>query len=156
MKTCPRCGSVCDDFSSFCDNCGYAFRREGEAGQHGPGYGPQSGNPQYGGYGQQPYIPPRRNGYSVASLVLGIIGAVFFCDGIGIVPSILAIVFGAVASRSILASGGRECGLGMSRAGIVLGIIGLSLIAVIIVLVIFFSLSVPFFFNNINGTQYTA
>jgi hypothetical protein len=62
---------------------------------------------------------------AVASLVLGIVGWAF-C-GIG---SILAIVFGFVARGQIRSSQGRQGGQGLAQAGIILGFVGLALIAV--------------------------
>jgi len=62
---------------------------------------------------------PRVSGMSVASLVLGIL---WIC-GIG---SILAIVFGAVAIYQIRLARGRLTGTGLAVAGLVLGIVFLS------------------------------
>jgi hypothetical protein len=65
----------------------------------------------------------------VASLVLGIIGLPVSC-GIG---SIVAIVLGVIARNQIRASGGRETGDGMAKAGIILGIVSLAFVAFIVV-----------------------
>jgi hypothetical protein len=65
---------------------------------------------------------PRTSGFAVASLVLGIL---FLC-GVG---SLLATVFGAVAIGQIAKSNGTLSGRGMAIAGLVLGIIGLGLLA---------------------------
>jgi hypothetical protein len=54
----------------------------------------------------------------VASLVLGLL----WIAGLG---SLLAVIFGGVAKRQIRESNGRQGGLGMATAGIVLGIVGL-------------------------------
>jgi len=85
------------------------------------------------GYGYAPtYGPSRTNGMAVASLVLGIVG--WALCGIG---SILAIILGVVARNQIRASGGREAGDGMAKAGIILGCVFLGLlVAYIIVAVI--------------------
>ena len=54
---------------------------------------------------------------AVASLVLGIL----WFGGVG---AVLAIIFGAVARRSIRESNGTESGEGLATAGLILGIIG--------------------------------
>ena len=66
------------------------------------------------------------SGMAVASLVLGIL----WIYGIG---SVLAIIFGAVAKGRIRDSGGTVTGGGMATAGIVLGIIGAVIAAILIV-----------------------
>jgi hypothetical protein len=71
-------------------------------------------------------VPPqsaKTNGWAIASLVLGVIGG-----------SVLAIVFGLVARSQIKKSGGRQGGLGLATAGIVLGCLWLALIATVVVL----------------------
>jgi hypothetical protein len=59
----------------------------------------------------------------VASLVLGLC----FCFGF---TGILAVVFGNLAKNKIDASNGTEKGRGMAIAGIVLGWIGIALLAI--------------------------
>jgi uncharacterized membrane protein len=76
---------------------------------------------------------------AVPSLVLGIIGvALCWCYAIGLVPSIIGLVFG-VKSRKVLAdSPTKYQGKGMATAGFVLSIIGVvssAIAAVIYVLV---------------------
>ncbi|CAL9345865.1 hypothetical protein C1708_31065 [Streptomyces sp. DH-12] len=57
-------------------------------GHHGPGY------PQQAGTGE------RRNGFGIAALVLGIVGALLFWTAIGgIVLGLLAVVFGVLGFR---------------------------------------------------------
>jgi hypothetical protein len=58
----------------------------------------------------------------VASLVLGLVGT-----------SVLAVIFGHVARRSIRRSYGRETGAGMALAGLILGYIEIVAIAAVIV-----------------------
>ena len=60
------------------------------------------------------------NGFAIASLVLGIVWVM----GIG---SILALVFGYIATRQIDESGGAEDGRGMAVAGITLGWVGVGI-----------------------------
>lgn len=66
--------------------------------------------------------PPARSGRAIAALVLGIVGVVLCFL---VIPSILAIVFGALARKDVRRSAGRLTGNGMAVAGIVLGVIGL-------------------------------
>lgn len=79
---------------------------------------------------------PTTNGFSIASLVLGIV----WVFGIG---AILAVVFGFVARKQIRESGGRQGGSGMALAGIILGFVG---IAGVILWIVFVAVVV----NNIN------
>jgi Domain of unknown function (DUF4190)/Protein of unknown function (DUF2510) len=65
------------------------------------------------------------NGWAIASLVLGILGG-----------SLLAIVFGLVGRSQIKRSDGRQGGLGLATAGIVLGCVWLGLIATVVVLAV--------------------
>jgi hypothetical protein len=60
---------------------------------------------------------------AVASLVLGLV----FCFGF---TGILAVIFGNLALGKIDASGGTEKGRGLAIAGIVLGWIGIALLAI--------------------------
>ena len=83
-------------------------------------YGAQPyGQPPYG----YPYPPPQRtNGMAIASMVLGILWLYW-------IGSILALVFGYVAKRQIRER--NEAGGGMATAGIVLGWIGVGILAVV-------------------------
>lgn len=65
----------------------------------------------------------RTNGFAVASLVLGVL----FCL---IVTAVLAVIFGNVALGRIETSNGTEKGRGLAIAGIVLGWIGIALLAI--------------------------
>ncbi len=91
----------------------------------------------------QSSLPPVGNfplpqGMAVASLVLGILSLVFllvYCAGV--VPAILAVVFGHVSLSRVRA--GTESGRGMALAGLICGYISLGLTAsMVIVLVLFF------------------
>ena len=92
MKKCVYCGADLEDQAAFCTRCGKpagegkrlcSLRKPGaafrDALRAGPGY--------YGGP-----VPGRYNGMAIASLVLGIVG--IFFNGLYLVPSILAIIFG--------------------------------------------------------------
>ena len=80
------------------------------------------GNQQYGApqYGQpmynQPAIPDNSKGFAIASLVTGILSVTCCCGGL--LPSILAIVFGIISKNR------KKDNNGMSLAGIILGAIG--------------------------------
>jgi hypothetical protein len=104
-----------------------------------PPYGQPPYSPQPYGQGPQPYgqpplpgqpygygyPPPRRtNGLAIASMVLGILWLYW-------IGSILALVFGYVARKQIRERG--ESGDGMAIAGIVLGWVGVGLIALFVV-----------------------
>jgi hypothetical protein len=98
-----------------------------------PGYGPTGyGQQFYGGgypspgYGGYPQARPT-NGMAIASLVLGILWLYW-------VGSILALVFGYIAKQQIRERG--EAGGGMATAGIVLGWIGVGMLAVMMVILI--------------------
>ena len=69
------------------------------------------------------------NGFAVASLVLGLL----WLYGVG---SILALVFGYRARREIDAGGGAQGGRGLATAGVVLGWIGVALLALVVLVVI--------------------
>ncbi len=66
---------------------------------------------------QPVYVQTKTNGFAIAALVLGIVWIYW-------IGSILALVFGYVAKSQIERAGGRESGMGMAIAGIVLGWIG--------------------------------
>lgn len=80
--------------------------------------------------------PRTTNGFAVASLVLGIV----FIGGIG---SILALIFGYIARNQIDESNSIEGGRGMAIAGIVLGWVGLGLVALMIVLMLAGPIAMP-------------
>jgi len=76
-----------------------------------------------------------KKGLAIASLVLGL----FFWMGlIGMVCSILAIIFGAIQLKNIKKSPKQYSGRGMAIAGIVLGIVGILLILVTSILAYIF------------------
>ncbi len=137
MKVCPRCGSNCGDGERFCAICGYAFSAD-------PG-GAQRPNDPGGG------IVSHTSPYAVASLVLGIASPFLLCCyGFGILPSVLAIVFGVVARGRIRQSVGGETGMGLATAGIVLGIVTAALF-VLAVLGIALSLAPFAFMHRVMG-----
>ena len=64
----------------------------------------------------------RTNGLAVAALVLGIVWLWW-------IGSALAVIFGAVALHQISESGDQQAGRGMAIAGLVLGLVGLAVLA---------------------------
>lgn len=83
---------------------------------------------------QQPWVQPApapsspgTNGLAIASLVLGIVWIYW-------IGSILALVFGYVAKNQIRRTG--EGGSGMATAGIVLGWVGVGILAIVILAVL--------------------
>jgi hypothetical protein len=97
---------------------------------------PAYGGPTYGvpGYAAPPHPSGadaalrRTNGFAVASLVLGIVGvgACFF-----VVPSLLAVIFGAVALNQMKHQPAAYSGRGMAIAGLVLGLVGVALFVLV-------------------------
>jgi hypothetical protein len=75
----------------------------------------------------------RRSGLALAAMIVGIAGIFLFFV---IVPSIVALVLGLVAASQIKNSRGQQTGLGMARAGWILGLIGLLGFAALIVAVV--------------------
>jgi hypothetical protein len=73
----------------------------------------------------------RTSGYAIASLILGIAGFFVF----PIVPSILAVVFGQKA-REELRREPTLGGEGLATVGIVLGWVGIALVAIVLLFVL--------------------
>jgi hypothetical protein len=95
-----------------------------------PGYDPGYG---YGyGYGYPAPLVQPSNGMGIAGLVLGIVSV--FMIGFP-VTNILAIVFGAQGRAK--ARRGEATNGGQALAGIILGVVGLALFALIIILVLY-------------------
>lgn len=73
----------------------------------------------------------KNDGLSITSMILGIVGLVFtFIPGLnflGILCGILAIIFGIIGKNKIQGSNGELSGLGMAKAGLILGIVTLGL-----------------------------
>ena len=84
--------------------------------------------PQTPSWGPAPGArPASTNGLAIASLVLGILWIYW-------VGSVLALIFGYVAKKQIDERGGAQGGRGLAVAGIVLGWIGVGMLAIIAVL----------------------
>ena len=100
--------------------------------QQQPAAGPTGGDWRRAPDGGWVQTGQETNGKSTAALVLGILG-LFLCP---LICSVLALVFGYQARREIDNSGGRMTGRGNATAGIVLGWVGVALVAAFIGLVI--------------------
>ena len=90
--------------------------------------------PEGGGYGQQPPYggqPAPTHGSATTALVLGILSLVV-CAPLGI-P---AFIIGRRAEREVQASGGNLAGEGLAKAGWILGLIAMILMALGLVLLI--------------------
>ncbi len=99
---CPRCPAASPITANNCKACGMPFTMEGTTLE----------------------AAGTSNGFSVASLVLGIIGLPLFCT---VIAPLLAVVFGIIGlTQTTKGEGG---GRGMAIAGIVLGGIGCLLTA---------------------------
>jgi hypothetical protein len=82
------------------------------------------------------------NGMAVASLVLGICAIPMTCfHGIGVIPGILAIVFGFIA-RARVKRGEAQFGAGMALAGIICGFVPIVLILVALAFVLLIAIGV--------------
>ncbi|HEY3436058.1 MAG TPA: DUF4190 domain-containing protein, partial [Actinotalea sp.] len=83
-----------------------------------PGYGPS--------YGYPPVAGPPTNTLAVVSLITGIAGLTIF----PFLASIAAVITGHMARRRIQETG--EAGQGLTTAGLVLGYIGIGIVALVI------------------------
>lgn len=153
VNYCATCGSPVRGGTSFCERCGASLSGTAPSpeavvtGQTPPYDAPPP--PPPGSYpppysvgattaGYAPPLPgPSTNGFSIASLVLGIV----WVFGVG---AVLAVIFGFVARKQIRESGGRQDGGGMALAGIILGFVG---IAGLILWIVVFAVLV----NNLNN-----
>jgi hypothetical protein len=85
----------------------------------------------------QQYQPPRTNGKSIAALVLGILAVVL--PYIGSLIGIIAIIFASISLKEIKRN--QEQGRGMAIAGLVCGIVGTAIYALLILFLAFFLIS---------------
>ena len=97
--------------------------------------------PGYGSTGYGTPVAPRRNGFGVAALVLGVLAVLLSWTVLGgIILGILAVIFGALGRGRVRrgeATNGRS-----SVAGIVLGVVG-TLIAVALIALAVSTLNSP-------------
>jgi hypothetical protein len=90
-----------------------------------------SNDPQGFGPSSHQQTPPT-NGKSIATLVLGILAVIV--PYVGLILGIIAIVFGKISLNEIKQRG--EQGRGMAIAGLVCGIVGTALYAIVIIIVV--------------------
>ena len=116
MKACPLCAEAMPDEALVCPWCDAQATPDGWrlAAYGAPGTAVRTGT----------------NGLAVASFVCSLLFFLWF------VPSILAVVFGHVARRQLRDAGGHQRGDGLATAGLVIGWIGVGVLAAIIVAVI--------------------
>lgn len=78
----------------------------------------------------------RTSGMAVASMVLGIIGAITSLFVVGLVPAIVALALGYNAKGDVDESGGRLQGRSQAIAGIVTGWVGVGIAVAVLIVVI--------------------
>lgn len=97
-----------------------------------PSYAPYP-NPYYYpayGYGYYSYPTPQTSGWAIASLICSIAGMVM----LGVIFSVVGVIFGHIAMREIKNSNGWRGGQGMALAGLIVGYIGLGLSLIVLTL----------------------
>lgn len=116
--------------------------------QYNQQYNYQPNNQQNPGFNQPPL---KTDGYSLASMILGIVGLVFVCcEGLGFIPGIVAIIFGVVGKNRCTQANGNLKGLTYSKAGLIMGIIASALGVIVFLCVILGTLGDNSFYNNFN------
>ncbi len=132
MRICKNCGAQINDNEKFCSSCGQKIE---EASFGTSEQSNEQSNTDAGAmnYNQNIYYQPQNqptSGMAVASLVLGIVG-IFISWFTLLVPSILGIIFGAVAIKQC--SEKNLNGRGMAIGGLVCSLI-IVVIAVIAII----------------------
>lgn len=111
MPFCTNCGTQMAETAPACPQCGHP--------------GPRSQGSMAGAR--------QTEGTAIASLILGITG-ILICPIL--IPSVLAVIFGSQAQARIRQDPSLE-GDGMAKAGVILGWVGIGLIALGIVVFVF-------------------
>jgi hypothetical protein len=125
MKKCPTCGVSNSDKATFCLKCGAKLVKRKK----------QPSNTRSAG----------TNGLAITSMVLGICSLPLSCCYFtGIIPAILAVVFGFIARKKIKESGGSIKGDGIAIAGIATGLCTIGIFVI--------SIAVFFISGGLSGT----
>jgi hypothetical protein len=86
--------------------------------------------------GSPPPLPEvKSSGMATAAMVLGILGLVTMCIGVGFLLGLLALILGLMALKQIDAAGGQMSGRGPARAGAIMGGATLAMLPVMAVLI---------------------
>ena len=134
--SCTRCGALITPGSKACPACGkvvaperaaaaVAIAMASPAGGAMRGYEPPA-SPLDVLAPVSTALPQKTNGFAVVSLSMGILW--YFWIG-----SILALIFGYIAKAQIDALQGEQKGRGFAIAGIVLGWVGVGILALVII-----------------------
>ncbi|MDT9720950.1 DUF4190 domain-containing protein [Paenibacillus sp. ClWae2A] len=94
-----------------------------------------------------PYVVPKTNSKSIAALVLGILSVMV--PYLGFLIGIVAIIFASISLKEIKLR--MEQGKGLAIAGLVCGIIGTAIYAIIILILLVASV---FYFNTDMSSTY--
>lgn len=84
------------------------------------------------GYPPGGYAQPQMNQKALWSMILGILSLI--CCGI--FTGIPAIILGGSAKREVGASGGAQSGLGMAKAGVILGWISVAWSIIVVIILV--------------------
>ena len=114
-RHCRNCGQMIDEIGggNFCPGCGQPLR-------------------------QMHHSSAPTSGFAIASLVMGILSIIscFFYGLPTIVFGPLAIVFASMARGQVASGAASPASLGLASAGRIMGIIGLSIVAAVILVVV--------------------
>lgn len=130
MAFCTNCGKELSDRAVACPQCGQP-QATAAAWAH------QAGAAVQGAATEVNVVLQRTDGHAIASLILGIVSFVIW--PIGIVTSILAVLFGSKARKTIRQDP-RIGGDGLAVAGIIIGWIWIGITSAVLVFI--FTLSV--------------
>ncbi len=149
MKFCGNCGAQLEDSAKFCPFCGNACdpatqQTSSQATSAAePIIPPKTATPSPTIQMQTAYsVPPKTNSMAVAGFVLGILSLFSWICCLGVLTSILAIVFSAVGLSKIKQTG--EQGRGLAIAGLVLGILGIVSYIIYLILAFIFNTALSF------------
>jgi hypothetical protein len=120
-KACPQCGASSAEDAKFCAGCGASFSAAGETPTatqaEAPAAAPYVAPPQQPQYAPT-QTPTGKEGFAIASLILGILSLFFMCVWYLAIPmAILAIIFGSMGKSSIQGT--------LATIGMILGVVGI-------------------------------